>query len=221
MLLDGFSVRPGHVFRKPCLIALGLLAVVGPNIAECKYRASCGLDVCDIMLFTTVSDCWFSRGTSRIPVILFLAALIISFPLSWTGVSYLSSVVVHPSSHKTPNDINGAVFVFGTMWNCLAWLLRPVSWSVDICEDPIVLPSGSIAVISFDITTVSIVGVAWFSMCIFAPECSVDSMLLLKWLGGLSIQFIKLILGILLLISFIIAPNHHLHPFSLLHRLFL
>ena len=46
MLLDGFSVRPGHVFRKPCLIALGLLAVVGPNIAVCKYRASCGLDVC-------------------------------------------------------------------------------------------------------------------------------------------------------------------------------
>ena len=34
---------------------------------------------------------------------------IISCPLFWTDTSCLSSVVVHPSSHKTNNDISGSV----------------------------------------------------------------------------------------------------------------
>ena len=78
---------------------------------------------------------------------LFLAPLIISCPLFWTDITCLSSVMVHPSSHINPNDMNGSVFVFETMWICLAFFLRPGSLSVVICEDSIVLPSGSLAVI--------------------------------------------------------------------------
>ena len=32
--------------------------------------------------------------------------------LFWTEVSCLSSVMVHPSSYKTPNDISWAVLIF-------------------------------------------------------------------------------------------------------------
>ena len=38
--LMSFSVRPGHVFRKSCLIALRRLAVVGMKSSACKYWAS-------------------------------------------------------------------------------------------------------------------------------------------------------------------------------------
>ena len=65
------------------------------------------------MLFVTASDCCVSRGTSHIPVLLFLVPLIISCPFFLTGGSCLSSVMVHPSSHKTPNGISGDVFIFG------------------------------------------------------------------------------------------------------------
>ena len=84
--------------------------------------------------------------------------------------------MMHPSSHKTPNDIIGAVLIFGKMWICLAYFLRPGEWSVAICDDSIVLPSGSI---SFDIITGAIVVVAHFSRCIFAPESVIASVLLL------------------------------------------
>ena len=40
-----FSVRPGHIFRKPCLIALRRLAVVGLKSSACKYWASSGFEV--------------------------------------------------------------------------------------------------------------------------------------------------------------------------------
>ena len=75
-------------------------------------------------------------------------------------ISCLSGVVVHPSSHKTPNDINGDVCILGKMWICLSRLLIPGSWSVAICVNSIVLPSGSLDFISLSIITVAVVGVA-------------------------------------------------------------
>ena len=107
------------------------------------------------------------------------------------------------------------------MWICLDCLLRPDSWGVVMCEDSIVLPSGILAVISIDIITGAVVRVACFSRCTFATESEIASMLLLGGLGGVLIQFIKLILGLLISILFIAAPNHHLHPFSLPPSLFL
>ena len=98
--------------------------------------------------------------------------------------SYLSSVMVHPSSHKTPNYINGAVCIFGKMWICLACFLRPGSWSVAICLYSIVLPYGSLAFVSFSVITRAIVGVDFLAGCIFAPEPKISSMLVLVGLGG-------------------------------------
>ena len=106
-------------------------------------------------------------------------------------------MIVHPSSHKTPNEINGDVFIFGEMCIRLACLLIPDIWSVLMCEDSIVIPSGSLAVLSFDIITGGTVVVACFSRCIFAPESVVASIFLLGLLCGVLIQFIKLILGLL------------------------
>ena len=131
----------------------------------------------------------------------------------FTGIYFLSSVMVHPSSHKTPNYISGDVFTFGQMWICLDCLLIPGICSVAMCEDSIVLPSGSLAVISFYIIKVSIVVVDCFVRCIFSPESTISRMLLLGEFYGVPIQFIKLILGLLTSILFIISPNHHSHPF--------
>ena len=60
-LLISFSVRPGHVFRKPCLMDLMRLFVVGLNSATCKYCDISGFDVCVRMLIVTDSDCEVSR----------------------------------------------------------------------------------------------------------------------------------------------------------------
>ena len=60
---------------------------------------------------------------------------------------------MHPSSYKTPNEINGGVLIFGRMWICLAFLLISDSLGVAMCEDFIVLPSGSLDFVSFDIIT--------------------------------------------------------------------
>ena len=111
--LMSFSVIPGQVFRKTCLIALRRLAVVGMQSAACKYCARYGFEVCARVLFTTFSYCCVSRGTSHIPVFLFLVPLIIYDLFFWMDSSCLYSVMVHPSSHKTPNNINGAVCIFG------------------------------------------------------------------------------------------------------------
>ena len=56
---------------------------------------------------------------------------------------------------------------------CLACLILPCIWSVFICDDSIVLPSGSLSVMSFEIITRIIVVVDCFSWCIFAPESAV------------------------------------------------
>ena len=186
MFLGDFSVRPGHVFIKPCLITLRIVAVVGLKSSACEYWASYGFEVSSRILFTTFSDCCGPRGTYHIPVFLCLFTLIISSPFFWMKIC-LSSVMVHPSSQKTPNDINGAVYIFGKMCICLACFLRPRIWCVAICVDSIVLPSGSLAFILCSIFTGAIVGVACLARCIFAPESAIASMLVLFGLGGVSI----------------------------------
>ena len=120
-----------------------------------------------------------------------------------------------------PNDISGDVLLFGKIWICIAYLLGPLSWSVAICDDFIVLPSDSLDVMPFKIMTGDIVGVAWLYICMFTHESEIDSVCLLGELVGVSILLIKLILGLLILILFIIAPNRHLHPFSMPPILFL
>ena len=95
-----YLVKPGHIFRKPCLIDLRRLDVVGLKSSACKYWYSSGFEVCVRMFCTTFYDCCVRRGTSYITVLLFLFPLIISSPLLWMEISCMSSVMVHPSSHK-------------------------------------------------------------------------------------------------------------------------
>ena len=86
--LISFSVRPGQVFMNPCLIALRRLAVVGLRSFACKYLASSGFEFFAIMLFTTFSDCCGPRGTSQIPVFLFLVPLIIYYPFLCMDIAF-------------------------------------------------------------------------------------------------------------------------------------
>ena len=185
--LMSFSVRPGQVFRKPCLVSLKILAVVGLKSNSCKYWGSSGFEFCSRNFLTTFSDCCGTRGNSHIPVFLFLFPLIISSPFFWMEIYCLSSVMMHPSSHRNPNNINGAVCIFGKMGICLACFLRPGSWSDAMCVDSIVLPSGSLVFISFSIIIEAIVEVACLYRCIFAPESVIAIILVLVGLGGVSI----------------------------------
>ena len=73
----------------------------------------------------------------------------------------------------------------------------------------------------FDIVTGVIVLVYCLDRCIFAPESAISSVFLLREFGGVPIQYIKLILGLLISILFIVAPNRHLNPFSLPLSIFL
>ena len=108
-----FSLRHGQIFRKPCLVALMRLSVFGPKSAARVYYACSSLVVRDRMSFATISDYCVSRETSHIPVHLFLLPFIIFYRIFGTDVSCLSSVMLHPSSHKTLNDISGVVFLLG------------------------------------------------------------------------------------------------------------
>ena len=139
------------------------------------------------MMFTKYSDCCGPRGNSHIPVFLFMVPLIISSPFFWMDIACLSSVRVNPSSNKTPNYINRAIFIFGKMWIYLAILLRPCSWSVAIYADSIVLPYGSLAFILLSIITGAVIWVACLARCIFAPEYVIASMLVIVGFGGVSI----------------------------------
>ena len=219
--LISFSVRLNQVFRKPCLIELGILAVVELKSSACKYWTSYVFEVCAIILFTAFSDSRGPRGTSNIFVFLFLVPLIIYSPLFWMGITCLFISMVHPYLHKTPNDINGAVCIFGKMWICLASLLILCSCSVEIFVNSIVVPYGSLTFISLSIISGAIVGVACLVRRIFAPETVIASILVLFGLGGVSIWFVKLILGLLILILLSIAPNRQLHSISLPPILFL
>ena len=62
---------------------------------------------------------------------------------------------------------------------CLACLLKPGSWNIAMCDDSIVLPSGSMDVMSFEIITGAFVLVAGFSRCIFSPKSAISSVFLL------------------------------------------
>ena len=180
-------MRPVHIFRKPCLISLRRLAVVRLKSAACKYWDISGFEVCARMLCTKFSYCCVPRGTSHIPVFLFLISMNISPPLFLMDISCLFGVMVHPSSYKTPHNINGAVCIFGKMWICLTCLIRPSTWSVAMFVDSIMIPFGNLAFIPLSIITEAIVGVACFATCIFTPESAISSMLLLFGLGGVSI----------------------------------
>ena len=56
-----------------------------------------------------------------------------------------------------------------------------------LCVDSVVNPYGSLAFISFSIITRAIVGVAFLSRCVFAPESVIYSMLVIVGLGWVSI----------------------------------
>ena len=74
---------------------------------------------------------------------------------------------------------------------------------------------------SFDSTTGGIVVVAWLDICMIEPNSKIASVYFLGELGGVPILLIKLILGLLRLILFIIAPNRHFHPFLMPPKCFL
>ena len=219
--LRSFPMRPGQVFRKPCLIAFRILAVVELKSAACKYLSSCGFDVYARMLFTTFYDFCGPRGTSHIPIFWFLVPFYYLFSIFIDEHWYCCLVWCCIHHHKTPDDINAAVCIFWGMRICLASLIRPGSWSVAICVDYIVLSSISLAFISLSIITGAIVGVACLSKCIFATDSEIARMLVIVGWGGLSIWFIELILWLLIWILLYIAPNRHSHLFSLPPILFL
>ena len=92
---------------------------------------------------------------------------------------------------------------------------------MDTCGDSILLTYVSLVVMLFGIMTGSIFGVASFSRWMFAPDSVIADVKFLGELGGGPNFFIKLILGVLILILFILAPNRHPHLFSLPPGLFL
>ena len=105
--------------------------------------------------------------------------------------------------------------------NLPRFLISNFSWSVAIYDASSVIPSVSLSVMSFDTKTGVIVVFLVLYICIFAYEYEIDSVCLLGELSGVPILFIKLSLGVILLISFIIAPTCHYHPFSLHPIIFL
>ena len=155
--LVDFLVRTGHIFRNPCLVSLVRLSVVELKSAAFKYWDSSVFEVCARILFIIFYDCCGPRGTSHIPVFWFRVPFIISSPFFWMDISCLSSVMVHPSSHITPNYINGAVCILRKIWIYLACFLRPDSWIFDMCVESVVLPSSILYFISFSIITGDIV----------------------------------------------------------------
>ena len=74
------------------------------------------------------------------------------------------------------------------------------SWSITIIENSIVLPSGSLAVMSFGIMTGAIVYVGFLARCMFAPESEIYIICLLGELDGVLILLIKISLGVIILV---------------------
>ena len=120
------------------------------------------------MSFVTASNCFVSKG--HLPHSSFLVSGDFNYFLSvlWTEISCFSGLMMNLSSHKNTSYISEDVFIYGEMWIYLVSLLIPGRWSVDMCEDSIVLPSDSLSIVSFDIITGAIVVVACFAGCIFA-----------------------------------------------------
>ena len=113
MPLGQFFCEACPSLQENLFIDLRRLYVVGLKSAACSYCDSSSSYVCARMLFVTVSDCCVSRVTYHITFFLFLVPLIIYCRFFCTDISCLSSVMVHPSSHTTHNDISGNVFIYG------------------------------------------------------------------------------------------------------------
>ena len=107
-----FSVRPVQVLRKTFLIALRRLDVVGLKLRHggtvpvMVWFSGTELYLKPFLIFV-------SQG--GLPAFLFACScfLLLFVVHFFNYISCLSSVMVCPSSYKTPNDISGAVFVFG------------------------------------------------------------------------------------------------------------
>ena len=181
MFLDNFFCEARPRLQETFLFSLSIIDEVGLKRYACKYWDSSGFEVFPRVLFSTFSACCGPRGNSHIPVFLFMVPLITSSLLFWIDVSIFSIVEVHPSSHKTPIDI------YGDMWICFVFLLRPGIWRAAICMDSVVYPYDSLAFISFSIITGDIVAVDFLARCIFIPESVIYSMLVIVGLGEVSI----------------------------------
>ena len=97
----------------------------------------------------------------------------------------------------------------------------PGSWSVDICDESIVLRSSRLVVVSLEIMNGEIVAVDCLARCMFVPQSVMAIMCLLGELYWVPILLIKLSLGVLILILFVITHNRHSYPFSLPRSRFL
>ena len=53
--------------------------------------------------------------------------------------------MVQQSSHRTPNERSGAVFIVVNMWIFFDFIYSHASVNVSTCMDSIVLPSGSLS----------------------------------------------------------------------------
>ena len=73
----------------------------------------------------------------------------------------------------------------------------------------------------FDIITGAIVCVASFARRMFTPESTIASVYFLGEFCGVRILLIEPILSVMILILFILIPNHHSYPFSLPQTIFL
>ena len=151
------------------------LVFVGIKSAAWKYFADSDLVVWDRILFTLGFDCCGSSRTSHITVCLFLVTPYTCCPLFWTVILYWSSVMVHPAIHCTPKYISWVVLTVGTLWIRLASLVSPDSGSVATCDNSMVMPSGSLAVMFFYIVTAIIFGVSLFDKWILSPEYVIDN----------------------------------------------
>ena len=74
---------------------------------------------------------------------------------------------------------------------------------------------GILSFISFGIITEGIFGAACLVRFMFAPKYAIYSVYSLGYLCGAPILLIKLILGLIILILFVISPKNHSQPFSL------
>ena len=107
--------------------------------------------------------------------------------LFWTFIVCLSIVMVHPLSHRTPKDMSGDAFIAGKMWIGLDSLDSPVSGSVVICFDSMVLTSGSLDSMVCAYLTGAIMGAALLAKYMLDPESDIYELLLKRELGGVSI----------------------------------
>ena len=103
------------------------------------------------------------NGDSHIIMCLFLCSVSICFPFFHHLVLCFYSVMVQPSSHRTPKDISGGVFIAGEILILLSYLDITVSGKVVIGFYSVLLPYGSLASVVCSNLTGSILGVSLWS----------------------------------------------------------